>query len=196
MLLAHQMNPHKLQSLLPLTKTRKDLAINKHGSLWADENSPQGTLRCLGHMYTKKKAMRGSILHRFIIMGNTWKLFKQVPTVFIAAADGKAAHFFYASYEPIKLNHEDILHQAFDRHGIIHQPSKIGTVEEVRAQAAEYNEYEEAPDEYALRFDLIPLKTPNLQPKKRPRIGTNITNTNIYVAPTQDNDSSSSSDTF
>ena len=133
-------------------------------------------------------------------MGETWKRFKHVPTIVIAAADGKAAHMFYAAYEPIPLNNEDILHQAFDRHGIIHKPQRIGTVDEVRAQAAEHNEYESAPLDYAQRFGLIPLKTPNLQPKKRPRVGTNIIPKTMIVAaavaPTQDNDSSSSSDTF
>ena len=197
MVLVHLMNPQQLQYLLCLTKTRKDLSIAQEGTLWADENSPAGTLRCLNHMYGKKKAVRSSILHRFIIKGETWKLFKQVPTVLVPAQDGKEAHFFYAAYDPVKLNHEDILHQAFDRHGIIHQPPKIGTIAEVREKARVHNEYESAPPksaEYAQLFEHdyneVVQDSPNLQPRKRARVSTNI------IPKSLDNDRSSSSDTF
>ena len=190
LLYTHHMNPQRLQYLLCLSKARKDLSIGKiDGALWADENSKEGTLRCLNHMYGAKKAMRNSILHRFIIMGETWQLFKTVPTIVIAASDGKSAHVFYASYEPIKLNNNDILHQAFDRHGIIHPPEKIGTVEEVRQKAAAYADYESAPAEYAQLFESAPPWSPNLSPRKRARVGTGI------VPKTVDNDSSSS-DTY
>ena len=63
------------------------------------------------------------------------------------------------TYYNAAFNNEDILHQAFDRHEILHQPQRIGTVDEVRGQAAAYNEYvyESAPLEYAQLFDPIPL---------------------------------------
>ena len=191
MALPHPRNQNYLQSLLPLTKTREDL-FDSHGSLWADENSAEGTRRCLVHMYGKKKTPRGSILHRFIIKGETWKRFKQVPARFVAAANGKPAHLFYTAYEPIPLNNPDILHQAFNRKGIIHGPQRIGTVEEARQVAADNNEYDSIPNEYAKLFDTIPLKSPNLSPRKRPRVGSGIVPTEPM---TQDSDSSGS-DTF
>ena len=196
MVLMHPMNPQQLQYLFCLTKTRKDLAIAQEGTLWADENSPAGTFRCLNHMYGKKKAVRSSILHRFIIKGETWQLFKQVPTLLVPARDGKEAHFFYAAYDPVELNQEDIVHQAFDRHGIIHQPERIGTIAEVREKGRVHNEYESADPkstEYAQLFEHdyneVVEDEVEEQPRKRARVGTNI------MPKSLDTDSSSS-DTF
>ena len=49
-------------------------------------------------------------------MGETWKRFKHVPTIMIAAADGKAAraaHMFYAAYNT--ANNEDILQRSLQQ---------------------------------------------------------------------------------
>ena len=87
-----------------------------------------------------------------------------MPARFVAAANGKPAHLFYAAYDPIPLNNPDILHQAFNRNGIIHGPQRIGTVEEARQVAADNNKYDSIQNEYAKLFDTIPLKSPNLSP--------------------------------
>ena len=186
------MNPERLQALLCLSRTRKDLAIGSAGTLWADENTPAGTLRCLNHVYCKKKAVRSSVLHRFIIRGKTWKKFNQVPTLVVPAHDGKTAHFFYATHEPVELNQEDIVHQAFDRNGIIHQPERIWTTAEVREKARQHNEYASADSKstvYAQRFELLPghfnynevvEDEVEEQPSKRARVGTNIVPYNLW----------------
>ena len=166
--------------------------------LWADENTAAGTLRCLHHMYgsqgkKKAKCIRSSIIHRFIIKGQTWQLFKQVPTLLIPAHNGKPSHLFYASHEHVLLNSADIVHQAFDRNGIIHNPERIGTPQEARAKAERHNEYESHRNTtYVQRFPPVSHGHTVLhnirmaedrveeQPTKRVRVGTNIVPLNLW----------------
>ena len=187
--LVHPMNPIGCRLCCVCREpeqTCRHVQIGSAGTLWADDNTAAGTLRCLLHMYGNKKCIRSSIIHRFIIKGKTWQLFKQVPTLLAPAHNGKEAHFFYTSHEHVLLNQGDIVHQAFDRHGILHNPERIGTPEEARSKAHTHNEYEPTSTTvYAQRFPILSDARRSVtnttedeveeQPTKRTkRVGTNI----------------------
>ena len=122
-------NPLRKRALLPLSITHGITHVVEGGFLWADENTHNGNQRCMNHVY-KKKGIRSSVFFRFIIKGSSWSKFRQLAAV--VRGKGKSEkecyrpHACYATTEDIDVDTDDILFQAFDKHGIIVGPIPVG----------------------------------------------------------------------